>query len=179
MDAKLTLTKLDASKRQLEIAIRLYFNGSDPVSIHTLTCAAYGILRDLNKQRGGSKLLMTERLMDFVKDGHKNEVRTMLSKAQNYFKHADRDHNETLKFNPKLSEFLLLEGCWKYRELTGENSPLLQLCQIWLMATHQDLFNLPAEQKAVFSMNSQELIKLGRQQFFNDLLPVVMRMNLE
>jgi len=50
---KLTISKLDAAKRQLETVIRLYFVHGDPVSIHTLTSAAYNVIRDVNKKRGG------------------------------------------------------------------------------------------------------------------------------
>jgi hypothetical protein len=39
------VSKLDAAKRQLETVIRLYFSNGDPVSIHTLTAAAYNVLR--------------------------------------------------------------------------------------------------------------------------------------
>jgi len=40
---KLKISKLDAAKRQLETAIRLYFNEADPVSVHTLAGAAHTI----------------------------------------------------------------------------------------------------------------------------------------
>ena len=55
MNAKLCVSKLEAGKRQLETAITLYFNYGDPVSIHSLSAAAYVIFRDLNKRRGGSQ----------------------------------------------------------------------------------------------------------------------------
>src|SRR5207245_10811773 len=35
-NAKITVTKLDAARRQLRTAIRLWFEEGDPVSIHTL-----------------------------------------------------------------------------------------------------------------------------------------------
>jgi hypothetical protein len=37
----ITVRKLAAVRTQLETAISLYFGGGDPVSIHTLTAAAY------------------------------------------------------------------------------------------------------------------------------------------
>jgi hypothetical protein len=52
------VSKLDAAKRQLETAIRLYFSDGDPVSIHTLTAAAYNILRDVTKQKGVELMLV-------------------------------------------------------------------------------------------------------------------------
>ena len=52
---KLRLTKLDAARRQLETAVRLYFHEGDPVSTHTLAAAAYNVLRALNKRQGGPR----------------------------------------------------------------------------------------------------------------------------
>src|SRR5882762_2358461 len=54
----LVLEKLDVVKRQLETAIMLFFADGDPVSIHTLACAAHGVVRDLNRFMGGSKMAM-------------------------------------------------------------------------------------------------------------------------
>ena len=42
MMKNITVSKLDAAKRQLETVIRLYFFDGDPVSIHTLTSAVLG-----------------------------------------------------------------------------------------------------------------------------------------
>lgn len=72
MKKKLKISKLDAAKRQLETAIRLYFNSADPVSIHTLACAAHSIISDLNKKYKGKPMIMS----DFgIKDEYKNMVK--------------------------------------------------------------------------------------------------------
>ena len=57
MTARLQISKLDAARRQLEIAVRLYFAEDDPVSIHTLTSAAYQLLSDINRALGGPPML--------------------------------------------------------------------------------------------------------------------------
>lgn len=44
-----TITKKDAARRQLETAIQLYIDDKDSISIHTLTAAAFGIIRDVHK----------------------------------------------------------------------------------------------------------------------------------
>ena len=46
-----SVTKLNAAERQLETAILLYFSDKDPVSIHTLCCAAYEVVHALNKRQ--------------------------------------------------------------------------------------------------------------------------------
>jgi hypothetical protein len=55
--ATFTVSKLDAARRQLETAVRLYFCEGDPVSMHTLTSAAYQVLSDINRAQGGRPML--------------------------------------------------------------------------------------------------------------------------
>ena len=88
MNKNIKISKLDAAKRQLESAILLYFNDSDPVSIHTLAGAAHGILADLNKKGGGHPMILSDFL---IKDDFKQDFRKKLSEAKNHFKHANQD----------------------------------------------------------------------------------------
>ena len=85
MDKKLKISKLDAAKRQIETAIRLYFGMGDPVSTHTLISAAYNVIRDINKKRGGKKLIMKDGFMEYIKEGHEREVWQLINKAENFF----------------------------------------------------------------------------------------------
>jgi hypothetical protein len=48
---QVTITKPDAARRQLETAIKLYFDEGDPASVHTLCCAAYELIQVLNKKQ--------------------------------------------------------------------------------------------------------------------------------
>lgn len=91
------VSKLDAARRQLEHAIRLYFRHGDVVVIHTLTSAAHQILRDLGKAQG-VKSIMHDEGMELIKPERRDEVRKIYAKAENFFKHADRDPEEQLKF---------------------------------------------------------------------------------
>jgi len=50
--------KLEAAKRQLHTAITLWFADTDPVSVHTLACAAQQIVHDINTVKKGSDLLL-------------------------------------------------------------------------------------------------------------------------
>ena len=56
LTGELTVTKLDAAKRQLETAIRLWFHDAHPVSIDTLAAAALQVLVDINTKRGGEPM---------------------------------------------------------------------------------------------------------------------------
>jgi hypothetical protein len=94
-DTKITVTKLDATRRQLKAAIRLWFEDGDPVVIHTLIAAAYEILDTLAQRQGVADLLFAP---DIVKDEYRTQwVRSVKSPA-NFFKHADRDPEGVLEF---------------------------------------------------------------------------------
>ena len=178
MNKKLTISKLDAAKRQLETVIRLYFSNGDPVSIHTLTAAAYNIVRDVNKKRGGTALWVKEKFLNYVKEGYEKEVREKINAAENFFKHADRDHEQTLDFNPDQSELLILEACSVYYQLSGEFPPLFRLFQGWYIANHQRMFNFPEEQQRIISEAKQDVLQLGREGYLNMVLPLLMRLNI-
>lgn len=104
----LKISKLDAAKRQLEIAIRLYFSYGDPVSIHTLASASYNIIRDITLHRGETMFIKDD-VLDFVKDEYREELRRKFNEAENFFKHADRDHDAVLDFRLVNTDFF----CWR------------------------------------------------------------------
>lgn len=111
MEKRINITKLDAAKRQLETAIRLYFHNEDPVSIHTLVSAAYNIVRDVYRKRGGPPMFIKDDFIEvYVKAEYQNEMRKKLNEPENFFKHADRDHVEAIDFNPRASEFMIFDG---------------------------------------------------------------------
>src|SRR5437764_9562250 len=105
MNAKLKLSKLDCVRRQLEMAIELYFMERDPVSIHTLAGAVYQLLIDINKHRGGRPLLVElESLKGMVVPGREKEVMRLMTESENFFKHADRDPEGVIDFSPESNE---------------------------------------------------------------------------
>jgi hypothetical protein len=53
--ASVHINKLLAAKRQLQAAIRMYFQPEDELAVHTVAAAAYGLLKDIKKSRGMSE----------------------------------------------------------------------------------------------------------------------------
>lgn len=178
MRKSITISKLDAAKRQLETVIRLYFHDGDPVSIHTLVSAAYNVIRDVNVNRGGPPMIVKDQFIDFVKPEYHKEIRDKLNEAENFFKHADRDHNKTIDFNPDQSEMLILDAISHYFKLTGEYTPLFKIFQSWYMANHQNFFNFPEEQKRLIATHAPMVTSIGKTGYFNAVLPVVMQQGI-
>lgn len=124
------ISKLDAARRQLETAVGLYFNESDPIAIHTLTAAGHQILADLNRSRGGAPTLV-ESILQYIRPDQIDEARRRLNAAANFFKHADRDPAKVQVFDPTQTEFMLLDACYNYEGLTGELTPTLGVYMAW------------------------------------------------
>ncbi len=174
MKKTIVVTKLDAAKRQLEMAIRLYFREEDPVSIHTLVCAAYNVIRDVTKQQGGSPMLIKDELIEvYVRPGHEREARNVLNAAENFFKHADRDQLGTIEFDPDASAFIIWDAARGYFRITGEWTPLFQVFNLWFIAANEKI--IKPEFKEKLAGPARAARSVGRADFFEMMLPVLMR----
>jgi|688.fasta_scaffold101765_1 hypothetical protein len=168
---RFSVTKLEAARRQLEVAIELWFFDRDAVSIHTLASAAYQVLADLSKDRGLEPMLTTrEGLKDRIRPGMEAEAYKMFSEAENFFKHADRDPNETIEFRPGSNQPILWEASARYRELTGERVPALEAMYWWFILTHPQYYILPEHQLPTFTQSQSQFVPNGKQAFFRDYL---------
>jgi len=125
------LSKLEAARRQLETAIKLYFGYGDEVSIHTLAAAAYSLIRDINEHRGGEPMLKD--LHFFLSDRLAHEFRKYINRPENFLKHADKDVDGMRELEPRWTEALLWEASRKYCEMTGEQNKLMLTFVFWVV----------------------------------------------
>jgi hypothetical protein len=105
IDAEIKVKKMDAARRQLKTAVRLWFDDSDPVSVHTLALAAYGILHTIPRKRGESGLLFDSFA---IKKEMRNDWAKLLREQANFFKHADRDPEGEVSFALFANEVFIL-----------------------------------------------------------------------
>ena len=108
------LGKEEVAVRQLDTAIRLLFDGGDVVSVHTLACAAANVLRELLKAQGG------EAWQNAIIESHpgmEREIYATLVRAQNFFKHADRDPQAELDFDENSNDETIIVATLEYGDL--------------------------------------------------------------
>jgi len=175
MNPKLKLSKLDCARRQLELAIELYFMERDPVSIHTLVGAARQLLADINKHRGGKPLFTeSEALKEIVVPGKEAELARLFRKAEKIFKHAHNDPEATIDFSPEINEIILWETSAKYHELTSETTPAMGAINIWFAIKHPDLFTEGVFKQEGFRNKFRDaasgLESLTKTQFYKEIL---------
>jgi len=122
----LSITKMDAAKRQLHTAIRLWFAEDDPVSIHTLLSAAHELIHTMFRSAGLAGLFFDSRS---IPDEIRTEVSRAIKRPSEFFKHARSDVDKTLEFTPALNGILMLycvNGLWRLKEY-----PSLEEVSIW------------------------------------------------
>jgi hypothetical protein len=133
------LDKEMVAARQLDTAIRLLFHDGDVVSVHTLACAAANVFRDLLKAKGG------ETWQDAIIQsypGLEQQIHQTLVRAQNFFKHGDRDPGEHLDFDENANDEIIIVATLEYGDLLRVGAPSrrtkmttpMSVFQLWYFA---------------------------------------------
>lgn len=157
---KFSVSKLDAAKRQLDTAIRLWFSDGDPVSIHTLVGAAYQIIHDINESKGRKDFIFDGA---FIKEEHRKTVVEWLRKDFMFFKHADRTPDAVTEFVPLGSLMFILGGMQTLRDLGERPSDAQQIFGAYMAFTRPEYI-------------SPELVAGLREQVPRDYSALVLRM---
>jgi hypothetical protein len=123
---KITISKLAAAQSQLLEAINLFFEERDPVSIHTLACAALQILHDHFDDIGQvwDHNLIFHYDSIYVQDEHRKEYADKVREARNFFKHAEHDlrtKKNNIEFNTETNAFYILEATRCLRIIHGDS----------------------------------------------------------
>jgi hypothetical protein len=101
-------------------------------------------------------------------------VRSVLAKAQNFFKHTTRDATETFFFLPSQSEVMLVDACFAYREIAQEQSHAMWTFLLWAHLTFGEAFvKFPLGSPI---LEQRDLLKgaasKGRKAFFQQFLSI-------
>ena len=118
-------------------------------------------------------------LLNIVRPEAVELARRKLNEAQNFFKHAHRDHEEVLGFLPEASEFLLLDACERYFALTGERVSTFDVFRAWFMlgGVGKNL-TLPSAQDKVRRVMRQSFPNPSRESFFVEVLPLATQLRI-
>lgn len=117
MNEVIRVGKLEAARRQLQAAIRIMFEGGDPVVTHTLIGAASIVLTDLVEFKVPHK--SWDKLAQEANNLKPKNYFNIMRGAQNFLKHAKDDPNGTLELNPTDTESLAFFAVMNTGELLG------------------------------------------------------------
>ena len=151
MENILKLSKFDAAERQLIQAINLFLDEGDQISIHTLIEAANQILRDIGKAHGATSFVRNH---PQIPDERKSDFYKALSKSKNFFKHADKDKEEILDFDPTINHLSLLEGAALHTQIKKSVIPEILVFELWFFSEYPDFFEFDKHfNEKVMSLN--------------------------
>ena len=155
MQKLVTVTKKEAATCQLETAIKLFLENRDLISAYTLCCSADGILEGIYKNErekilrnqrhqsttsDGLRFSFAEQMEILVKPEHLKEFFQKLNATQNFFKHADRDHDDSHQFGDwEMTGARLLTTIMNYYIVFQERSPAMNLYFILHAIQNPDL----------------------------------------
>lgn len=162
-------TKLEVASRQLDTAIKLFFNASDVVSVHTLAAASATVFADI-LDKSGEKSWRKQIIEDHQNELTKAQVLNILRDAQNFFKHAKSDPEGVLEFNETVNDYVIwvatLEaGLLGLKQKGNDRKKLstpISVFQFWYMATKPDEFKMPENISAAKNEMFPGLNKLPR-----------------
>ncbi|MDB6061973.1 MAG: hypothetical protein JWM78_2076 [Verrucomicrobiaceae bacterium] len=158
----LSISKLDAAQRQLNVAIRMLFSEADPVATHTLVGAASLLFSDLIEIRNPERSWDTKaRESNSLK---KSEYFQVMRRDQNFLKHAREDHEAVLEFNPEETESLAFWAVMNASEL-APLSVEAYVYQLWYIAArspYSDPEKSPLREAVEFFGDLRTLLRADR-----------------
>ncbi len=171
-EGKMPVTKLDVGIHQLETAIRLWFFDGDPVSICTLIYAANDVLRSLFVHGRHGPLPFDEEL--YVRPERLEEYRAIMRLDQNFCKHGGKDPDQIHHIAVKSYPIKIIEGIMLHNKMGFGKRPLFEVFSTWLWFSRPEFFfKKPGEFDPNIAGNVETIVRAGKQQFFNDFLPLI------
>jgi hypothetical protein len=142
------ITKLEAGKRQLDAAIRMFFKNEDMLAVHTVSRAAFHVLYDMTTE-GDAKTALA---------AHKKKVgEKRFNEETNFLKHADVDPDAEINEDfHVLTEAGIGMAIGLYQHHTTALTPEMKGFLMWSKFMRPELFDLP---EPLAKSPSQNLIK--------------------
>lgn len=169
------LTKLNAAKRQINAAIRMFFAEEDPIAIHAVVAGGLQIISDLATKKGVS--VGIESLLDSIIEERRGEFRQLMRRPQNFLKHADRKDDETaiLEFNVESVEIFLVLSAQAFQDFTGRHTPETRIFYNWFLIHNPSVISKvdPLVKQAHYMVENGRALNKQPKSFFlgalNDL----------
>lgn len=129
-EREITVTKLEAAKRQLDTAIDLSFADGDPVAVLSLAYSSYEIIHRLFRKRGFKDEMIYDN--PDIPEAHRKEWSLRLKSAPNFLKHSNRgDPNEATTFYEIQCDLFMLFSCTALEKMGVALGPMHKTLAAW------------------------------------------------
>ena len=169
-EPKPVVDKIEASRRQIETAIWLWFHGGDIVSITQLTDSAFGILLDIYHAENWPKPIPFDDTEAAPQGMRHRDWRDKAREAGNFGKHARTDTNFAYEYNPIFAESYLASAISAQNRLEKAASHgLIALFSLWFGAHYPNLVETaPVPTKSVAI---DDIRQMSRTEFLKEFGP--------
>ncbi len=155
-----SLTKLDVAQREINAAIRLLFDGGDPVAVLVLAAAARGIVTALCEKQGASSFF--DDLQEEIPDRKKRDLYKEANKHPNWFKHADEDADAVLEgFKAADADMILFCATYDFGSVCKGKSIEAQVFEGWFLYLYGEEADVPSGLAELFP-KLRELPRAGQ-----------------
>ena len=169
------LDKKTVAKYMIHCGIRNVFAGECPVSNHVIILSAKEVVQDLAKAAG---VVLQADISRFVKDQYRKDFVALMKSRYNFFKHADRDHDEeieitNIQFSNEADLFFVIVN---WGQLFGQWTKHMQTFMMYMMIGHPNWFDLdalPEQMSGTAKTGIAEFGKQGRRSLCETLYLVV------
>jgi|GEM_PF-1187195 len=162
------VTKLDAAKREINAAIRMFFIEEDPIAIHAVVAGGLQVISDLASKEGVS--VGIESILDTIIEERRSEFRELMRHPQNFLKHAARENDETevLEFNVESVEMFLILASQAFHTFTGRHTPETRVFTNWFLINNPGIIadGDPLIQLAQLKLDNGKELNKQQKSFF-------------
>lgn len=124
----ITITKLDAARRQLRTAIDLWFNEGDAVSLHTLAHSSHEIIHRLYRRAGFEELLWNTTI---IEDEYHRDFIPLMKNPSRFFKHLNDEDPDAMEFNTGINDAYLIMSVIALRKMDVTPNEIESCFMFW------------------------------------------------
>lgn len=163
------VAKLVVAERQLNEAIRLFFERRDVIAVHTLASASAQVLSDLCVSKGVDSQLQRHADLFKSKEGYKRFLK-IYREPENFFKHAERDPEDTFEFDSEQTRVVLVDAVLMHQALTRGFSRETNVYFTWFCYMYPEVVQGGPLEKTMSDLRSSWAIDAEEFGFFARLI---------
>lgn len=158
-------SKFDAIRAQLDAAVELFFLAENPIATHTLAAAAYNALRDIAKKQNQEHPFLKQGFLETLPEPERRRFMGFLNGPENFFKHADNDHEGTIDFDTDLTEILLMDAMAYFKDKPNLQPKRYDVFRLWVGVIRKDTIPDEVLRSLVESL-AQSMKAKGKAEFW-------------
>ena len=135
----MNLSKLEAARRQLDVAARLFAEHDDHLAVHTLAGAAEEILGKLAERSDQQSMFQRMQLAAEQQFGRRvspSELAKLVNDSRNSIKHAKDPREDVFEYDSDHSVVMLFRAMVNYQLVTGGLTDTMEGALVVLRTEH-------------------------------------------